>query len=193
MSKLTRGDLLTLEAYAAQRAEFRARAIAHKRLRTLHLGPSMTLLFEDRLTVQYQVQEMLRIERVFEPDAIQEELDAYNPLVPDGTNLKATLLLEFPEIEERTRELERLREIERHVFAEVDGAGRAEAHVDEDLERSNAAKTSAVHFVRFEFSAAQRAALRAGAALRVGIDDARYPHVETIAEPLRAELSKDLA
>ena len=192
MSRLTRADLLPLEMYAQQRADFRTRAIAHKRARPLHLGPAMTWLFEDRLTVQYQVQEMLRIERVFEPEGIQQELDAYNPLVPDGTNLKGTLLLEFTEADVRARELERLRDIEHAVFAEVAGAGRAEAHVDEDLERSNAAKTSAVHFVRLEFSPAQRAALNGGAALRIGIDDARYAHAETIGEPLRTQLLKDL-
>jgi hypothetical protein len=193
MKPLRRDDLLTLEAYAARRAEFRARAIAHKRARTLHLGPAMTFLFEDRLTVQYQVQEMLRIERVFEPDAIQEELDAYNPLVPDGSNLKATLLIEFPEPEVRARELERLRGVERALYAEVVGHGRAEAHVDEDLDRSTERKTSAVHFVRFEFSAAQRAALAAGADLRVGVDDARYPHVATVDGALREALLADFA
>src|SRR5206468_7152572 len=129
-------DLLSLEQYAAERDAFRARAIAHKRARTLHIGAHVTLLFEDRLTVRYQIQEMLRIERTFEAAGIQDELDAYNPLIPDGGNLKATLLIEYPEPEERARELARLRGIERHVVAEVEGAGRAELHADEDLDRS---------------------------------------------------------
>jgi len=173
MDKLTRADLFTLEAYAAERDAFRQRAIAHKRERTLALGPHVTLLFEDRLTVQYQVQEMLRIERIFEPEAIEEELAAYNPLVPDGSNLKATMLIEFPDEAERRLQLARLAGIEHQVYAEVEGHGRATTVADEDLERSSEGKTSAVHFLRFEFTPPQIAALREGAALGFGIDDDR--------------------
>ena len=191
MNKLTRNDLLSLEQYAAQREAFRARAIAHKRARTLHLGAHVTLLFEDRLTVQYQVQEMLRIERTFEAAGIDDELDAYNPLIPDGRNLKATMLIEYPDADERARELARLRGIERHVVAEVAGAGAAELHADEDLDRSTAQKTSAVHFLRFEFSDAQRAALRGGAALVFRIDDERYAQRAEAGPELLAELLKD--
>ena len=193
MEKLTRNDLLPLGRYAAERAAFRARAIAHKLRRTLHLGPHMTLLFEDRLTVQYQVQEMLRIERIFEAEGIEEELRAYNPLIPDGANLKATCLIEYADATVRARELARLRDIEHRFHAEVAGHPRVAALADEDLGRSNADKTSSVHFLRFELGAARVAALRAGAALRIGIDDARYPHVAEVAGDLRAALLADFA
>ena len=175
MQKLERSDLLTLEAYAAQRTQFRKAALAHKRVRTLHLGGHVTLLFEDRVTVQAQVQEMLRIERIFEPAGIQEELDAYNPLIPDGTNLKATLLIEYADPGERATELARLHGIERAFFAQAQGHARATTHADEDLDRSDADKTSAVHFLRFEFDASAIAALRSGAALAFAIDDPRMP------------------
>ena len=179
MNKLTRSDLLSLERYAAERAGFRTRAIAHKKVRGLALGAHASLLFEDRLTVQYQVQEMLRIERIFEAAGIQEELDAYNPLIPDGSNLKATLLLEFPDPDERTRRLAQLAGIEHRVYAQVAGHPRVFAHADEDLERSTQDKTSAVHFLRFEFAPPMIAALRAGAALAIGVEDPRLPvHVE---------------
>ncbi|MDX2300335.1 MAG: DUF3501 family protein, partial [Xanthomonadaceae bacterium] len=138
MTALTRADLYTLEAYASERAAFRAKVIAHKKNRQVPLGEHVTLLFEDRLTIQYQVQEMLRIERIFEPAAIQEELDAYNPLIPTGHNLKATMLVEFPDEAQRKRELARLAGIEHKVYAEVEGHGRAVAIADEDMERSNA-------------------------------------------------------
>jgi len=141
----------------------------------LSLGSNAALLFEDRTTVQYQVQEMLRIERIFEADAIQEELDAYNPLIPDGSNLKATLMFEYPDPAVRAERLNQLGEIEHRVYAEVDGQRRIFAHADEDLGRSTEQKTSAVHFLRFEFSAPEIAALRAGAALAFGIDDPRLP------------------
>lgn len=175
MDKLTRDDLLPLERYAAERAAFRSRVIAHKRSRNIALGPHVTLLFEDRLTVQYQVQEMLRIERIFEPDGIDGELDAYNPLIPDGDNLKATMLFEFPDPEQRLQRLAQLGGIEHRVYAEVAGETRVFAHADEDLERSAGDKTSAVHFLRFEFPPAAVAALRAGAALALGIEDPRLP------------------
>ena len=175
MKKLTRNDLLPLERYAAERKDFRATVLAHKQNRHLSLGPNAALLFEDQTTVQYQVQEMLRIERIFEADAIQEELDAYNPLIPDGSNLKATLMFEYPDPAVRAERLNQLGEIEHRVYAEVDSQRRIFAHADEDLGRSTEQKTSAVHFLRFEFSASEIAALRAGAALAFGIDDPRLP------------------
>lgn len=191
MRQLTRDDLLSLERYAAERAQFRARAIAHKRARTLHLGAHATLLFEDRLTVQYQVQEMLRVERIFEAAGIDGELEAYNPLVPDGRNLKATLLFEYPDEAERRRELAMLGGIEHRFFAQVDGFGRIAAHADEDLDRSIDDKTSAVHFLRFEFARDAIAALRAGATLSFGIDDPRMPLCAGVGEPLRGALLAD--
>jgi hypothetical protein len=165
MHTLTHNDLLGLERYARERGEFRARAMAHKRARSVHLGAHLTLLFEDRVTVQYQVQEMLRIERIFEPGAIAEELAAYNPLIPGGHNLKATLLIEYPDIDERRRALERLRDIEHHITLQVANHAPVRAIADEDLPRSNDSKTAAVHFLRFELDTAMIAAWRAGAAV----------------------------
>jgi hypothetical protein len=175
MQPLTRTDLMSLETYAVERAAFRTRVLAHKRARRVALGEHVMLLFEDRLTVQYQVQEMLRIERIFEPAAIQAELDAYNPLVPGGQDLRATMLIEYPDAVQRHAALATLGGIEHRVFAEVDGLGRASTHADEDLGRSDAARTAAVHFLRFAFAPAQIAALRVGAGLAFGIDDARMP------------------
>jgi hypothetical protein len=175
MKKLTRNDLLPLERYAAERKDFRAKVLAHKQNRHLPLGANAALLFEDRTTVQYQVQEMLRIERIFEPDAIQEELDAYNPLIPDGGNLKATLMFEYPDPAVRAERLNQLGEIEHRVYAEVAGQPRIFAHADEDLGRSTEQKTSAVHFLRFEFPEPAISALRGGATLAFGIDDPRLP------------------
>ncbi|HEV2607596.1 MAG TPA: DUF3501 family protein [Xanthomonadaceae bacterium] len=191
MERLTREDLFTLEAYAIQRATLRKTSLAHKRVRTLHLGAHVTLLFEDKITVQAQVQEMLRIERIFEADGIQDELDAYNPLIPDGTNLKATLLIEYADPLERATALERLRGIERAFYAEVIGHGRASLHADEDLDRSDGGKTSAVHFLRFEFAPDAIAALRTGAPLHFGIDDPRMPLQVEATGPLRAALLVD--
>jgi len=190
---LTRNDLYTLEAYAVEREAFRLRAIAHKRTRRVALGEHVTLLFEDRLTIQYQIQEMLRIERIFEPEAIQAELDAYNPLIPGGHDLKATMLIEYPDPAQRQRELARLGGIERAVHAEVEGHGRATTHADEDMDRSDAGKTSAVHFLRFDFTSAQIAALRAGAALAFGIDDARLSLRIVPAAETRTALLGDFA
>ena len=190
---LTRADLMTLEAYAEARPAFRERVRAHKRLRTVTLGPHATLMFEDRLTVQYQVQEMLRIERVFEPAAIQAELDAYAGLVPGGQDLRATLLLEFADAGERRAALATLAHVEHRVYLEVADHGRAVTHADEDLPRSDGARTSAVHFLRFALSPAQATALRAGAALAVGIDDARMPVRVDIAADTCASLRGDLA
>ena len=154
MQNLDRTDLLSLEAYARQRGEFRARVLAHKKQRTVHLGGHLTLIFEDRLTVQYQVQEMLRVERIFEAAGIQEDLDAYNPLIPDGHNLKATLMVEFPDEEQRRVELVRLRKIEHAIELTVEGHVPVVAVADEDMDRSNDEKTAAVHFLRFELDPA---------------------------------------
>ena len=190
MNKLTRADLLSLERYAAERADFRARVLAHKKARHVALGANAALLFEDRATVQYQVQEMLRIERIFEPAGIQEELDAYNPLIPDGSNLKATLMFEYPDPVLRAERLGQLAEIEHRVYAEVEGHPRVFAHADEDLGRSNDDKTSAVHFLRFEFPPALVAGLRAGATLAFGIEDARLPvHAQVEADTRNALLA----
>jgi hypothetical protein len=193
MTPLARGDLLNLETYAIEREAFRARVIAHKRVRTLALDEHVTLLFEDRLTIQYQIQEMLRIERIFESDAIQDELDAYNPLIPGGCDLKATMLIEYSDPAQRQHALARLGGIEHAVYAEIEGIGRAKTHADEDMDRTDADKTSAVHFLRFDFTPAQIAALRAGTALAFGIDDARMAlRVEPSAET-RAALLADFA
>ncbi|EQD78281.1 hypothetical protein B1A_02338, partial [mine drainage metagenome] len=160
MHTLVHDDLLSLERYARERGEYRARAMTHKRARSVRLGAHLTLLFEDRVTVQYQVQEMLRIERIFEPDAIAEELATYNPLIPDGHNLKATLLIEYPDIDERRRALENLRGIEHHIALQVADHAPVLAIADEDLPRSNDSKTAAVHFLRFELGTAMIAAWR---------------------------------
>ena len=190
---LTRADLLSLETYAVERDAFRARAMAHKRARRLHLGTHATLLFEDRLTIQYQIQEMLRIERIFEPAAIQQELDAYNPLIPGGSDLKATMLLEYPDAALRKASLSSLGGIEHRVYAHVQAHGRVAAHADEDLPRSDGARTAAVHFLRFDFSADQIAALRGGAALAFGIDDPRMPAQALATDATRAALLADFA
>jgi hypothetical protein len=190
---LTRSDLFSLETYAVERDAFRARVLAHKRARKLHLGAHITLLFEDRLTIQYQIQEMLRIERIFEAGAIQQELDAYNPLIPGGSDLKATMLIEYPDSEQRKRELARLGGIEDRVYAEVAHHGRATTHADEGTDRSAEGKTAAVHFLRFAFSAEQIAALRAGAPLVFGIDDTRMPLRVEIENPSREALLRDFA
>lgn len=193
MNKLTRADLLPLERYAVERAAFRARVIAHKQVRNVALGSHITLLFEDRLTVQYQIQEMLRIERIFEVAGIQEELDAYNPLIPDGRNLKATMLIEFPDARVRAERLSQLGGIEHRVYAEVHGQPRVFAHADEDMERSNDSKTSAVHFLRFEFAPAAIEALGNGASLSLGIEDPRLPECVLVPAQSRAALVSDFS
>ena len=190
---IERGSLLSLEAYARERNAFRARVIEHKKRRTLHLGEHVTLQFEDELTIRYQVQEMLRIERIFEEDGIRHELDAYNPLLPDGGNWKATMLIEYPEEAERRRMLARLKGIEQRVWVEVEGAPRVYAIADEDLERENEAKTSAVHFLRFELDASARAALRGGAGVRAGIDHPQYAASVSVERAIRDSLAGDLA
>ena len=193
IGKLTRADLLTLEAYAAQRQELRAQVLEYKRHRSLALGPHLTLAFENRRTILYQVQEMLRIERLFEPEAIQQELDAYNPLIPDGSNWKASCFIEYPDEQERRAALARLRGVERTLWTQVAELPRVSAVADEDLERSNEDKTSAVHFLRFELEAPQVAALRAGGALRFGVDHPAYCHQATAPPAVREALLADLA
>jgi hypothetical protein len=189
---ITRDSLLTLEAYSKIRKTRKPQVIAHRRLRSVHLGEHVTLQFEDEQTIRRQIQEMLHIEKIFDEDGIQSEIDAYAPLVPDGTNWKATLLLEFPDVHERKRELARLIGIEDRMFVEVEGHARVYAIADEDLDRENAEKTSAVHFVRFEFPKAARDAVRAGAAVKIGCDHRNYPaHVQVAAETL-ASLAGDL-
>ncbi|HXN80759.1 MAG TPA: DUF3501 family protein [Steroidobacteraceae bacterium] len=193
MKKLAAGDLMSLEQYARERPTFRARVLRHKAERKLPVGPNVTWCFEDRLTVQYQVQEMLRVERIFEPQGIAEELATYNPLIPDGGNWKVTLLLEFNP-DERPRALAQLKGVEDRCWVQVAGHGRVFAIADEDLERENEAKTSAVHFLRFELEPAMIASLQAGAALSAGVDHEHYRHtVAAVSEPVRLALTSDLA
>jgi hypothetical protein len=190
--RITRDSLMTLEAYAKWRKEHKADVIAHRKQRSVALGEHMTLLFEDETTIRYQIQEMLRIEKTFEEDAIQDEVDAYVPLVPDGTNWKATMLIEYPDVNERQRELARLIGIEDRMFVEVEGHPRVYAIADEDLDRENDEKTSAVHFVRFEFTPPMREAIKAGAAVKLGCDHTNYPAHVTIAPETLALLAGDL-
>jgi hypothetical protein len=194
MQKLTPEDLMTLERYARERTAFRARVIAHKKARNLAVGPNTTWLFEDRLTIQYQVQEILRTEKIFEPAGIAEELEAYNPLIPDGRNWKVTLLIEFPDAAVRPAALARLKGIEDRCWVQVADFSRVFAIADEDLERENEEKTSSVHFLRFELSDAMVAALRGGARLSAGIDHPNYAHAaDSLPSPLREALIADLA
>ena len=190
---IKRDSLMSLEAYARGRGEFRARVIAHKKHRTVHLGANVTLLFEDELTIRYQVQEMLRIERIFEDEGIQHELDSYNPLIPDGGNWKATMLIEYPEAEERRRMLALLKGVERRVWVRVGGGARVFAVADEDLERENDDKTSSVHFLRFELDVEARGELRRGGALAMGIDHPNYDVRAEIGAATREALAGDLA
>lgn len=192
MNKLTAADLLSLEHYARERAAWRSRAIAHKRQRSVHLGAHLTLLFEDRLTVQYQVQEMLRIERIFEPAGIAEELAAYNPLIPDGHNLKATLLIEYPDQEQRRAALERLRDIEHHIELCVGTGAAVPGIADEDLPRSNDSKTAAVHFLRFELDAPAIAAWHASAPVRLRVQHTAYTADVQLDAAQHAALGADL-
>lgn len=189
---ITRESLMTLEAYAKWRKAHQAEIIAHRRARTVALGDHMTVQFEDERTIRYQIQEMLRVERIFEEDGIEQELQAYAPLVPDGSNWKATLMLEYPDEHERRRELARLIGVEDRMFVEVEGHGRAYAIADEDLDRETAEKTSSVHFLRFEFPPAAREAVRAGAAVKLGCDHTHYPVHVTIAPETLALLAGDL-
>lgn len=194
VQKLTPTDLMSLEHYARERDAFRARVLEHKRHRQLAVGPNLTWCFEDRLTIQYQVQEMLRAERIFEPEGIAEELAAYNPLIPDGTNWKATLLIEFPDVAERQRQLALLKGIERRCWVEVRGHSAVYAIADEDLERENEEKTSAVHFLSFALTPEMIAALRGGTVLAAGVDHEHYRHwVDPVPEAVREALIADLA
>jgi Protein of unknown function (DUF3501) len=190
---IRRESLLSLEAYAKQRGQFRAKVMEHKKRRTVHLGGNLTLQFEDELTVRYQVQEMLRIERIFEEEGIQHELDAYNPLVPDGGNWKATMMIEYPEPDERRRMLAALKGIERRVWVRVGDLEPVYAIADEDLERENEEKTSSVHFLRFELDTAVRERVRDGVPVRVGVDHPQYRAAVELEPEVRAALASDLA
>src|SRR5258706_8358531 len=185
MARITRDSLMTLEAYARERNDFRAKVILHKKNRSIHLGDHVTLLFEDELTIRYQVQEMLRVEKIFEEAGIEEELEAYNPLVPDGRNFKATMLIEYEDVDERRDALARLKGIEDRTWVQVAGHDRVFAIADEDLERETDEKTSSVHFLRFELTVAMADALKRGAGLAVGTD---HPAYTAAVDPLRAEL-----
>ena len=189
---ITKDSLLTLEAYAKIRKTSKPDVIAHRRLRSVHLGEHLTLQFEDEHTIRRQIQEMLHIEKIFEEEGIQQEIDAYAALVPDGSNWKATMLIEYPDPNERKRELARLIGVEDRMFVEVEGHPRVYAIADEDLDRENDEKTSAVHFVRFEFSPAARQAVRAGAAVKLGCDHANYPAHVSISPETLASLAGDL-
>jgi hypothetical protein len=193
MQKLKQSDLYTLEAYSRERAAFRARVIAHKQPRTVHLGAHLTLIFEDRLTIQYQIQEMLRIERIFEAAGIVEELEAYNPLIPDGMNLKATLLIEYADATERAQQLVALNGIEREIEFQIAGQAPVRPIADEDLDRATADKTSAVHFLRFEFDAARIAALRAGAQAQFAVAHPAYRAEAVLSAATRDALVADFA
>ena len=194
LPRLTRADLMSLEQYSVARTEFRAKVLDHKRNRIVAIGPNATWCFEDQLTMQYQVQEMLRVERIFEASGIQEELDAYNPLIPDGRNWKATFLIEFPEIEERRVRLAQLKGIEDRCWVQVAGLERVWAIADEDLERENEEKTSSVHFLRFELSPQMCEQVKAGAAISAGIDHDNYRHaMQPLPSNVRDSLVKDLA
>jgi hypothetical protein len=194
MKKLAAADLLSLERYSRDRPEFRARVIAHKKNRQVNVGGNTMWLFEDRLTVQYQIQEMLRTERIFEAEGIAEELEAYNPLIPDGRNWKVTLLIEFPDPEVRRVQLERLRGVEDRCWVQVGDLPRLYAIADEDLDRENDTKTSAVHFLRFELTEEMAAKVKGGAALAAGIDHPNYhQELRPVPENVRAALAADLS
>ncbi len=194
MTAITRESLLSLEAYARERPAFRARVLEHKRPRTVQLGEHVTLLFEDELTVRYQIQEMLRIEKTFEEEGIRDELAAYSALVPDGSNWKATMLIEYEDVEARRAALATLKGIERRTWVAAEGGERVYAIADEDLDRENEEKTSAVHFLRFELPPATVAALKRGAALAIGIDHPAYTvTVPAVADATRAALVADLS
>jgi hypothetical protein len=190
---VTRDSLMTLEAYARQREEFRAKVMAHKKNRKVYVGNHVTLMFEDELTMRYQIQEMLRVERIFEEDGIRDELEAYNPLIPDGSNWKATMLIEYPDVEQRRQMLTRLKGAEKRVWVQVSGCSRVHAIADEDMEREDEEKTSAVHFLRFELTPDMIRSLKHGAALVIGIDHPAYQVAgETVGDAVRLSLIKDL-
>ena len=190
--KITRESLMTLEAYAKWRKEHKADILAHRKLRSIQLGDHMTLQFESETSIRYQIQEMLRVEKIFEEEGILDEIEAYAPLVPDGSNWKVTMLIEYTDIHQRQRELAKLIDVEDRMFVEVEGYERVYAIADEDLDRETDEKTSAVHFLRFELSAPMRAAVRAGAGVKLGCDHTHYPaHIE-IAPATLASLAADL-
>ena len=189
---ITADNLMGLEAYSKFRKTHKAEVLAHRKLRSVHLGEHITLQFESEMTIRYQIQEMLRIEKIFEEEGIQQEIDAYAPLVPEGSNWKATMLIEYPDVNERKRELARLIGVEDRMFIEVEGHARVYAIADEDLERENDEKTSAVHFVRFEFDPATKAAIMAGAAVKLGCDHTNDPAHTQIADQALASLAGDL-
>lgn len=192
--KLTREDLYSLEKYAEVRSDYRAKVMQHKRSRRVPVGPNATLYFEDALTMQYQIQEMLRIEKIFEADGIQEELDAYNPLIPDGTNWKATFMMEYPDESERKAQLAKLLGIEKHVWAQVADFSRITPIADEDLDRADEQKTSSVHFLRFELTPEMAQAVKNGAAISIGIDHPYYTYsADPVPENVRDFLAADLA
>ena len=193
MPAITRESLMTLEAYSKVRKEFRSNVMAHKKARTVGLGSHITLLFEDEMTMRYQIQEMLRAERIFEDAGIRDELDAYNPLIPDGSNWKATMMIEYPEVEERRHALSRMIGVEDRVWVQVEGCPKVYATADEDLERENDEKTSSVHFLRFELDPSMKKALTAGSNIRMGVDHPNYQAtVDPVAGPVRESLLKDL-
>ena len=191
--QITPASLMSLEAYSKYRKAHKAEVIAHRKLRSIGLGDHITLQFESEMTIRYQIQEMLRIEKIFEEEGILQEIEAYAPLVPSGSNWKATMLIEYPDINERKRELARLIGVEDRMFVEVEGQPRVYAIADEDLDRENDEKTSAVHFVRFELTPAMRAAVKAGASVKLGCDHTNYPAHMAIAPETLASLAGDLA
>ena len=191
--KITPDSLMTLEAYSRWRKQHKGEIIAHRKLRTVALGEHISVQFESELSMRYQIQEMLRIEKIFEEEGIQAEIEAYAPLVPDGSNWKATMMIEYPDANERKRELARLIGVEDRMFVEVEGHARVYAIADEDLERENEEKTSSVHFLRFELTAAMREAVKAGAAVKLGCDHSNYPAHVAIAPEALASLAGDLA
>jgi len=193
MPRITRDSLMTLETYAKTRKGFRAKVLEHKKPRSVQLGDHVTLLFEDEFTIRYQIQEMLRIEKIFEEQGIQDELDAYNPLVPDGSNFKATMLIEYEDVEERKAALSRLKGIEDRVWIQVESSARVYAIADEDLDRENETKTSSVHFLRFELTPEMQAALKYGVGLEIGIDHPHYTESVRVPPETRAALAADLA
>jgi hypothetical protein len=193
MAAITRESLMSLERYAAERTDFRARVIAHKQNRQVHLGEHVTLMFEDELTMRYQVQEMLRAERIFEEQGIADELDAYNPLIPDGSNWKVTMLIEYTDEAERRKALKRLIGIEDKVWVQVAGQPKVFAIADEDLDRETEEKTSAVHFLRFELNDAMKSALKRGQPLAMGTDHPQYDmNIEKVPEAVRQSLINDM-
>jgi len=193
IKKLSRPDLMSLEQYASERTRLRSEVIAHKQVRNVQVGPNMTWCFEDYITIRYQILEMLRAERIFESDGIQGELDAYNPLIPDGSNWKVTLLLEFPDPDQRRVALEKLMGVEDRCWIRVSEMERVFAIADEDMERTNDEKTSAVHFLRFELSPSMVQAMKSGASLSIGVDHDNYRHVQSpLPAPIRDSLARDL-